>query len=152
MTLTASTGRSSWDDVEPKRHRRKNEGFISWHNHRIKIGKGVVIHKFKHFSIQSHCPVNKIKGNLNWALQKDRLSYWNPGFLTYLCDNLDALVTSCILYISLCVILQPVLSEGWFPLSRNFYVRTRVKFTFANKIQAMYQRPHVSVKVEPRLT
>ena len=39
--------------------------------------------------------------------------------------------------------------KGWFPLPRNFYVRTWVKFTFANKIEAMYERSDVSVKVEP---
>ena len=37
-------------------------------------------------------------------------------------------------------------------LSRNFYVRTCVKFTFANKIEAMYERSLVSVEVEPRST
>ena len=35
---------------------------------------------------------------------------------------------------------------------RNSYVRTCVKFTFANKIEAMYQRSLVSVKVETRST
>ena len=39
-----------------------------------------------------------------------------------------------------------------FPLSRNLYVRTRVKFTFANEIEAMYERSHVRVKVEPLST
>ena len=39
-----------------------------------------------------------------------------------------------------------------FPLSRNFYVCTCVKFTFANKIEAMYERSHVRVKVKPRAT
>ena len=34
----------------------------------------------------------------------------------------------------------------------NFSMRTYVKFTFANKIEAMYKRSHVSVKVESRLT
>ena len=34
----------------------------------------------------------------------------------------------------------------------NFYVRTCVKFTFANKIEAMYEGSHVSVKVETRST
>ena len=29
----------------------------------------------------------------------------------------------------------------------NFYVQTCVKFTFANKIEAMYEGSHVSVKV-----
>ena len=80
-------------------------------------------------------PVNKIKGNLNCSpaegqafvlkSRSAKISRWKPGILLslsasknntfrtrYLCDNLDALVTSCILYISLCVILQPVLSEG----------------------------------------
>ena len=37
-------------------------------------------------------------------------------------------------------------------MSRNFYVRTCVKFTFANKIEAMHERSLVSVKVEPRST
>ena len=32
----------------------------------------------------------------------------------------------------------------WFPLSRNFYVRRWVQFTFANKIEAMHERSHVS--------
>ena len=31
-------------------------------------------------------------------------------------------------------------------------MRTYVKFTFANKIEVMYERSHVSVKVEPRST
>ena len=34
----------------------------------------------------------------------------------------------------------------------NFYVRPCVKFKFANKIEAMYERSHVSIKVEPRST
>ena len=42
--------------------------------------------------------------------------------------------------------------KGLFPVSRNFYVRTCVKFTFANKIEAMHERSLVSVKVEPRST
>ena len=32
-----------------------------------------------------------------------------------------------------------------YSLSRNFYVRTCVKFAFANKIKAMYERPHVQL-------
>ena len=40
-------------------------------------------------------------------------------------------------------------SEGGFPLSRNFYVRTHVNFTRVNKIETMYGRPHVNVNVEP---
>ena len=39
-----------------------------------------------------------------------------------------------------------------FPLLGNFYVRTCVKFTLANKIEALYEKSHVSVKVEPRST
>ena len=42
--------------------------------------------------------------------------------------------------------------KGWFPVSRNFYVSTCVKFTFANKVEAMHERSLVSVKVEPRST
>ena len=37
-------------------------------------------------------------------------------------------------------------------MSRNFYVGTCVKFTFANRIEAMYERSLVSVNVEPRST
>ena len=33
-------------------------------------------------------------------------------------------------------------------MSRNFYVRTCVKFTFANKIEAIHKRSLVGVKVE----
>ena len=42
------------------------------------------------------------------------------------------------------------LIKGGFPLSRNFYVRTCVKFTFANEIGAMLERSHVNVKFVPR--
>ena len=38
------------------------------------------------------------------------------------------------------------LPKGGFPLSRNFYVGTRVKFTCVNKIEAMYERPRVKVE------
>ena len=37
-------------------------------------------------------------------------------------------------------------------LITNFYVRTCVKFTFADEIEAMHERSLVSVKVEPRST
>ena len=40
--------------------------------------------------------------------------------------------------------------KGWFPVSRNFYWLTCVKFTFANEIEAKHLRSLVSVKVEPR--
>ena len=42
--------------------------------------------------------------------------------------------------------------KGGFPLSRNFNVRTWVKFTFANKIEAIYERWRVNVKVKPHST
>ena len=32
-----------------------------------------------------------------------------------------------------------------YPLSRNFYLRTCLKFAFAKKIAAMYERPHVQL-------
>ena len=35
---------------------------------------------------------------------------------------------------------------------RNFYVRSCVRFTFANKIEAMRERSLLSEKVEPRST
>ena len=41
-------------------------------------------------------------------------------------------------------------AKGGFLLSSNFYLRKCVKFTFANKIEAMYRTSHVNVKVEPR--
>ena len=39
-------------------------------------------------------------------------------------------------------------SKGGFPLSRNFHVRTQVNFTHVNKIEVMYDRTRVNVKVE----
>ena len=39
-----------------------------------------------------------------------------------------------------------------FPVALNFYERTCVKFTFANKIEVMHERLLVRVKVKPRLT
>ena len=39
---------------------------------------------------------------------------------------------------------------GGFPLSRNFYVSRHVNFTRVNKIEAMYRRSCINVKVEPR--
>ena len=39
-------------------------------------------------------------------------------------------------------------TEGWFPLSHNSSLRTQVKFTLVNKIETMYGRPRVNVKVE----
>ena len=39
-------------------------------------------------------------------------------------------------------------TEDWFPLSRNFSLGTHLKFTLVNKIEAMYERPRVNVKVE----
>ena len=50
-----------------------------------------------------------------------------------------------------CLLLKPPV-KGWYPMSRNFNVRTRVKVTFANKIEAMHERSLVSVKVEHRST
>ena len=37
-------------------------------------------------------------------------------------------------------------ASGGFPTSRNFYVRTRVKFTCVNRIVTTYERPRVKVK------
>ena len=42
--------------------------------------------------------------------------------------------------------------SGWFPLSRNFSVRTRVKLTCVNETVVMYERPVVNVKAEGGLT
>ena len=39
-------------------------------------------------------------------------------------------------------------SKGGSPLSRNFYVRTRVKFMCVNKIEAMYERLRLNVRAE----
>ena len=54
--------------------------------------------------------------------------------------------------IYVCRVFRTRDSRDWFPVSRNFYVRTGVKFSFANKIEAMHERSLVSVKVEPRST
>ena len=43
-------------------------------------------------------------------------------------------------------------AKGWFPVSLNFYVRTCVKFTFGNKIEAMHETWFANIKVEPRST
>ena len=37
---------------------------------------------------------------------------------------------------------------GWFPLSRYFFVRTHVKFTRVNEIEAIYETLRINVKVE----
>ena len=42
--------------------------------------------------------------------------------------------------------------KGGFLLSRNFSVRTDVNFTRVNKMDTMYGRSRVYVKVEPRST
>ena len=42
------------------------------------------------------------------------------------------------------------MAKGWFPLSRSFCVRSHVNFTRVNKIETMYGRSRVNVKVEPR--
>ena len=48
-----------------------------------------------------------------------------------------------------CTKFNLVPNKGGFFLSRKyFYVRTHVKFTCVNKIEAMYRWPHVNVKVE----
>ena len=39
-------------------------------------------------------------------------------------------------------------SKGGFPLSRNFYVRTRVQITYLNEMEAMYEMPRVDAKIE----
>ena len=51
-----------------------------------------------------------------------------------------------------CRLLLKPRVKGWYPMSRNFNVRTCVKVTFANKIEAMHERSLVSVKVEHRST
>ena len=42
--------------------------------------------------------------------------------------------------------------KGWFPVSRNFCLRTWVKFTFANKIEAVHERWLVTAKFKSRST
>ena len=44
------------------------------------------------------------------------------------------------------------LSQGGFPLSRNFYLRTYVNFTRVNKIEATYGGSRVNVKVRSSFT
>ena len=49
--------------------------------------------------------------------------------------------------------VQHFKTKGGFPPPRNFSVRTRVHFTRVKKrIEAMYERPRINVKVEPRST
>ena len=48
--------------------------------------------------------------------------------------------------------IQWTLSKSGFPPSRNFYVRKQVNFTRVNKIETMYGRSRVNVKVELRST
>ena len=43
-------------------------------------------------------------------------------------------------------------TQGGFPVSRNFYERTCANFTHVNKIEPMYERVSVNVKVEPYST
>ena len=51
----------------------------------------------------------------------------------------------------LCVrINRGPLNKGGFPLARNFYALTHVNLTCVNKIEAMYGRSCVHVKLEPR--
>ena len=42
--------------------------------------------------------------------------------------------------------------KGGFPLSHNFYVRTHLNFKGVNKIETVYERSSVNLKVEPRST
>ena len=41
------------------------------------------------------------------------------------------------------------LSYGWFVLSLNFFVHMHVNFMRVNKVETMYGRSHINVKVEP---
>ena len=50
------------------------------------------------------------------------------------------------------VLSKGMVTKGWFPVSRNLCVRMHVNSTRVNKIEAMYERSLVSVKVEPRST
>ena len=43
-------------------------------------------------------------------------------------------------------------ARGGFPLTRNLHVRTHANFTRVNKIEAMYGKSRVNVKVERGLT
>ena len=47
-------------------------------------------------------------------------------------------------------VIFPCVRVDFHAVTRNFYVRTCVKFTFTNKTEAMHGRSLVSVKVEPR--
>ena len=49
-------------------------------------------------------------------------------------------------------VIFPCVRVDFHAVTRNFYVRTSVKFTFANKTEVMHERLFVSVKVEPRST
>ena len=64
----------------------------------------------------------------------------------YLIDRFWQLLTCEVVlhFINTWDIKYLLLQKSRFPLSRNFYVRTFVKLTFANKTEAMYERSHVS--------
>ena len=54
--------------------------------------------------------------------------------------------------VHVCAARPRFIGKGCFPVSCYFYVRTCVKFTIGNKIEAMHERSLDSVKVEPGST
>ena len=70
--------------------------------------------------------------------------FYNVGVKSVFCPRASTGkrgVTSC---------LTGIETKGGFPLSSNFYGRTQIHFTRVNRLEAMYGRSRVNVKVEPR--
>ena len=57
-----------------------------------------------------------------------RLNRFTLLYVNYLIDRFSQLLRCEVVYL----LLEPTSSTCWFPVSRDFYVRTFVKFTFAN--------------------
>ena len=87
------------------------------------------------------CVIEMLAITLFCAISTTRIRTTWKGSTTYTNDMQLGKVT--------CVTLFHF--KGWFPLSRNFYVRTCVKSVFANEIEAMHERSLVSVN-KPRST
>ena len=83
-----------------------------------------------------------LKTNRQWADENSRKNShgWKQQVFLRRSKKL-----SHVAQIHVCRVFRKRDSKGWFPVLRNFYVRTCVKFPFANKIEAMHERSLVSV-------
>ena len=84
-----------------------------------------------------------LKTNRQWADENSRKNShgWKQRVFLRRSKKL-----SHVAQIHVCRVFRKRDSKGWFPVLRNFYARTCVKFPFANKIrEAMHERSLVSV-------